>query len=106
MHHSGDQRRGIAKSCLECLGCLKIEVAVREANSQNALVMPGLDPGIHQSSQEFFEKMDHQVEPGDDGSLWCRRVGKAKRAHHLTHHGGHGASAPLPTQRLDIFLAV
>jgi hypothetical protein len=50
MHHSGDQRRGNAESCLECLGCLKIEVAVREAISQNARVMPGLDPGIHQSS--------------------------------------------------------
>jgi hypothetical protein len=50
MHHSGDQRRGIAELCLECLGCLKIEVAVREAILQNALVMPGLDPGIHQSS--------------------------------------------------------
>jgi hypothetical protein len=56
MHHSGDQRRGNAKLCLECLGCLKIEVAVREAISQNALVMPGLDPGIHQSSQEFSKR--------------------------------------------------
>src|ERR1700722_2420828 len=32
-----------------------------------------------------------------------RRVGKAKRAHHLAScndHGGHGADAPLPTLRL------
>jgi hypothetical protein len=50
MHSSGASRRGNAKLCLECLGCLKIEVAVREAISQNALVMSGLDPGIHQSS--------------------------------------------------------
>jgi hypothetical protein len=35
---------------LNCLGYLKIEIAVREVISQNALVMPGLDPGIHQSS--------------------------------------------------------
>jgi hypothetical protein len=32
-----------------------------------ALVMPGLDPGIHQSSQQGFSKtMDHRVKPGDD----------------------------------------
>jgi len=36
------------------IGCLKIEVDVREAilnfAPRNALVMPGLDPGIHPSS--------------------------------------------------------
>jgi hypothetical protein len=29
--------------------------------------MPGLDPGIHPSSQETLaKKMDHRVKPGDD----------------------------------------
>jgi hypothetical protein len=43
-------------------------------------VMPGLDPGIHQSSQEFPSKgMDCRVKPGNDDP--SRRVGKAKRAH-------------------------
>jgi hypothetical protein len=32
-----------------------------------ALVMPGLDPGIHRSSQEHFsKKMDCRVKPGND----------------------------------------
>ena len=32
------------------------------------LVMPGLDPGIHPSSQDHFSKqMDARVEPGNDG---------------------------------------
>jgi hypothetical protein len=30
--------------------------------------------------KSFFEKMDHRVEPGDDGSLWYRRVGKANES--------------------------
>jgi len=30
-----------------------------------SLVMPGLDPGIHQSSKELFW-MDGRVEPGHD----------------------------------------
>jgi hypothetical protein len=31
------------------------------------LVMPGLDPGIHQSLKHFLsKKMDHRVKPGDD----------------------------------------
>jgi hypothetical protein len=54
--------------------------------------MPGLDPGIHQSSQgHFSKKMDCRVKPGNDGvrhmvrkddletisycpknALWCR----------------------------------
>jgi hypothetical protein len=34
----------------------------------STLVMPGLDPGIHQSSQDHFsKKMDCRVEPGNDG---------------------------------------
>jgi len=33
------------------------------------LVMPGLDPGIHHSSQELFEKMDCRVKPGNDRAL-------------------------------------
>jgi hypothetical protein len=32
----------------------------------HSLVMPGLDPGIHQSSEEFFEGMDCRVKPGND----------------------------------------
>src|SRR6195256_6308224 len=28
--------------------------------------MPGLDPGIHPSSEESCEGMDHRVKPGDD----------------------------------------
>jgi hypothetical protein len=34
----------------------------------NTFVMPGLDPGIHQASQElFWKKMDCRVKPGNDG---------------------------------------
>src|SRR6476646_717239 len=34
----------------------------------STLVMPGLDPGIHQSSRDHFsKKMDCRVEPGNDG---------------------------------------
>jgi hypothetical protein len=33
----------------------------------DSVVMPGLDPGIHPSSQNAFtKKMDHRVKPGDD----------------------------------------
>jgi hypothetical protein len=33
----------------------------------NTLVMPGLDPGIHPSSQEVLsKKMDCRVKPGND----------------------------------------
>jgi hypothetical protein len=46
--------------------CLKIEVDAQA----NTLVMPGLDPGIHPSSQKFFWKtMDCRVKPGNDG-VW------------------------------------
>jgi hypothetical protein len=39
-----------------------------------ALVMPGLDPGIHPSSQEaFFSKeMDCRVKPGNDLLAYIR----------------------------------
>ena len=38
----------------------------------STLVMPGLDPGIHQSSQDHFsKKMDCRVEPGNDGVNGC-----------------------------------
>jgi hypothetical protein len=34
---------------------------------ENSFVMPGLDPGIHPSSQKNLpKKMDHRVKPGDD----------------------------------------
>src|SRR5260370_41407628 len=42
MHTSGASRRGNAKLCLECTGCLKIEVAVREAISQTHSSCPDL----------------------------------------------------------------
>jgi len=52
----------------------KFEVGVSEAlfslAPQNAPVMPGLDPGIHQSSSRVFSKMDHRVKPGDDDLNW------------------------------------
>jgi hypothetical protein len=58
------------------VGCLKIlkPMYVCEAllypATQNAPVMPGLDPGIHQSSSQVFSKMDHRVKPGDDDFNW------------------------------------
>jgi hypothetical protein len=43
----------------------------------HTFVMPGLDPGIHQSSKVFSEMMDCRVKPGNDSfreavhsSLW------------------------------------
>src|SRR4029077_7817176 len=36
------------------------------AAPREAFVMPGLDPGIHRSSQSASRKMDRRVEPGDD----------------------------------------
>jgi hypothetical protein len=42
-----------------------IEINVRV--HANTLVMPGLDPGIHPSSQEVLSKeMDWRVKPGND----------------------------------------
>jgi hypothetical protein len=39
----------------------------REAASTKQDVMPGLDPGIHPSSQERFSKvLDGRVKPGND----------------------------------------
>jgi hypothetical protein len=37
---------------------LKQRIAVARAKTKyvNAFVMPGLDPGIHRSSQKFFQK--------------------------------------------------
>jgi hypothetical protein len=48
--------------------------------------MPGLDPGIHQSSSQLFsKKMDRRVKPGDDDFN--------------SRHAGHDRLAPprLPT---------
>jgi hypothetical protein len=40
-------------------------------DDKNSLVMPGLDPGIHPSSQKSVSrKMDHRVKPGDDDLNW------------------------------------
>src|SRR5882757_815694 len=33
---------------------------------RHSTVMPGLDPGIHRSSKDSCEEMDHRVKPGDD----------------------------------------
>jgi hypothetical protein len=56
-------RGEIAKLCLRTTSLFEIVA--------NALVMPGLDPGIHQSSQEHVsKKMDHRVKPGDDDLTW------------------------------------
>jgi hypothetical protein len=39
------------------------------SSPRNSIVMPGLDPGIHQSSSQVFSnRMDHRVKPGDDDS--------------------------------------
>jgi hypothetical protein len=32
--------------------------------------MPGLDPGIHGSSQKLFKRMDCRVKPGNDESVF------------------------------------
>jgi len=37
-----------------------------QSTTPTSHVMPGLDPGIHQSSEDFFEGMDCRVEPGND----------------------------------------
>jgi hypothetical protein len=55
----------IAKLYLHGGCCLKSRLVC----TQNTLVMPGLDPGIHPSSQEVFsKKMDCRVKPGNDDS--------------------------------------
>ena len=57
---SGALRCEIAKACLKSFWLLKIEVGACEAilnlTPRNALVMPGLDPGIHQSSRRVFRR--------------------------------------------------
>ena len=81
MHSPGASRRGNADPCLECLGCLKIEVAVREAISQTHSSCPDLIRASINLRKSVFEKMDHRVEPGDDGSLWCRGAMPHERLH-------------------------
>jgi hypothetical protein len=81
MHDSGDQRRGNADPCLECPGCLKIEVAVREAISQTHSSCPDLIRASINLRKSFSKKMDHRVEPRDDGSLWCRGATPLERLH-------------------------
>jgi hypothetical protein len=41
----------------------------------NTFVMPGLDPGIHPSSQKVLsKKMDYRVKPGnDEGRAFARK---------------------------------
>jgi hypothetical protein len=55
MHTSGAMRREKEKVC------------VQEMSEQTQLVMPGLDPGIHQSARNCLSVMDCRVEPGNDG---------------------------------------
>jgi hypothetical protein len=44
---------------------------------RNTIVMPGLDPGIHPSRKNIFEKeMDCRVKPGNDGR--CSEIGCLK----------------------------
>jgi len=57
--------------------------------------MPGLDPGIHQSSQQAFSKrMDHRVKPGEDdlnghdGLLWSSDTSVAARREKADAAGG------------------
>jgi hypothetical protein len=57
MHDSGASRRGVANVCLGGEG------------AATTIVMPGLDPGIHPSSQEAFSKMDCRVKPGNDDAV-------------------------------------
>src|SRR5260221_8679086 len=49
--------------------------------------MPGLDPGIHQFSQEnpFEERMVHRVKPGDDGWVLRSRERCASHTCQLEH---------------------
>jgi hypothetical protein len=65
MQTSGASRREIAKSRLKL--SLLFEnwcacEALLDLAHKNAPVMPGLDPGIHQSSSKVFpKKLDHRV---------------------------------------------
>jgi hypothetical protein len=44
-----------------------LRTASAKDGDTNTLVMPGLDPGIHPSSQEVLsEEMDCRVKPGND----------------------------------------
>jgi hypothetical protein len=44
-----------------------LRTASAKDGDTNTLVMPGLDPGIHPSSQEALsEEMDCRVKPGND----------------------------------------
>jgi hypothetical protein len=63
----------IAKPWLQMQRLFEIVVGVHA----NTLVMPGLDPGIHPSSQEVLSKrMDCRVKPGNDAlTPFARPVG-------------------------------
>jgi hypothetical protein len=66
-------RGEIAEPWLLTGSLFEIEVGVHA----NTLVMPGLDPGIHPSSQEVLpKKMDCRVKPGNDVlTAFARPVG-------------------------------
>jgi hypothetical protein len=68
----------------------------------STLVMPGLDPGIHQSSQDHFsKKMDCRVKPGNDG------VGEGTRLCSMSWQGATRRNNPrLPRGAMDCFAAL
>jgi hypothetical protein len=51
-------------------------------------VMPGLDPGIHQSLEDRFE-MDRRVKPGDDTELLHAQRDEAQFAVGVRHQEQH-----------------
>jgi len=81
MHDSSALRCGVVNVCLEleCRHCERSEAIYdflcgemdcfvacaprNDGHDTDSLVMPGLDPGIHPSSQQLSSKrMDHRVE--------------------------------------------
>jgi len=53
---------------------------------QLTLVIPGLDPGIHPSSQEISLEMDCRVKPGND-ELWFVIARRQQGDCDLLRHG-------------------
>src|ERR1700736_4062755 len=79
-------RGEIVKMCPQTTWLFEIEVGVHA----NTLVMPGLDPGIHPSSQEVLSKrMDCRVKPGNDSSNLLRQIIHLPYPHpHVRKHVG------------------
>jgi hypothetical protein len=51
------------------------------------LVMPGLDPGIHQSSRDSSEEMDCRIKSGNDALIDMGHHGNARSNRPLTSSG-------------------